>query len=998
VNIITLSDSYDCLSPAIGLRGRRQVRSNTRMQARGATALVATLLVAAAADASAPRSTPSLRADALTAMPAAGVAKPLRAQRDVRWSAPSSAAWGKLAATGTWRAAWDRATGVPNRIWGSGIAAPGAMASAAVAERVARAVLADHIALLAPGASPDDFVLASNSSDGEVRSVGLVQTHGGRPVVGGQVSFRFKRDRLFVIGSEALPGVTLPPQLRTRMSAAAFRDQAAAALRRQLDLADAPVTPPGDEVVLPLVGDDAVLGYRVAVPITIDGGARGRYLAYGDPASGEILAVQQMNLYDTATLLYHAVDRYPARPRRDLPAPRAHIALDGVAQTTTAAGQLTVDAGSHMLTTAVVGDLATIVNKGASGALASAQLPVAPGAQIVWDPSASIEDDAQVQTYLNVNRAKDFARVIDPQLSTLDTPITANVNINQDCNAFFDGKTVNFFHASMRCENTGRIQDVVFHEFGHSVHTAEIRPGVGAFDGAMSEGAADFFAVQITEDPGMGRGFFYTDEALRDLDPPGSEARWPQDIGEIHKTGMIFGGAFWDLRKALIALDPTNGAALTQKLFIGTLRTATGISTSLIDVLQADDNDGNLDNGTPHECAIRDAWGRHGLRTATGIIQAPDRLAQTTRAATVRIELSDLATRCAGDELDHAELSWRPSTGEPQPVAGEVTAVQSAPTEFFAELPLAADTTVQYQATVVFKDGSVLTLPNNLADPYYQVYEGDTVALYCTDFESDPFAAGWTTATNDSSPSPWVWGVPGGGATDPHAAFSGSHALVQALDGDYAPKSSSYVRMPRIDIGAWSDVHLQYRRWLAVEDSHFDQARITVGGQQAWGNFTANMGDSSSTQHLDREWRFHDVPLSGYQPGHSLDIAWDLTSDEGLQFGGWALDDVCVVANVNSVCGDGVLGPHEECDDGPANADAPDACRTYCQSPTCGDKIIDHGEECDGGPAGDGDCTADCKLVKPPSLGGCCSATRGAGGSWALAAAALGLVLRRRRR
>jgi hypothetical protein len=184
----------------------------------------------------------------------------------------------------------------------------------------------------------------------------------------------------------------------------------------------------------------------------------------------------------------------------------------------------------------------------------------------------------------NVNRANDFTRALDPQLPTLDSPITANANINQDCNAFFDGKSVNFFHASMRCENTGRIQDVVFHEFGHSVHTAEIIPGVGAFDGAMSEGAADFFAVQITGDPGTGRGFFYTDEPLRALD---SGKRWPQDIGEIHMTGMIFGGAFWDLRQALIsALDETDGIALTQKLYIGALHRSTSIPTSLIEVSQ----------------------------------------------------------------------------------------------------------------------------------------------------------------------------------------------------------------------------------------------------------------------------------------------------------------------------------------------------------------------------------------------------------------------------
>jgi len=971
------------------------------MQARGAAVLVGSLLATTTAHAAGPRAA-AIQADTLTAMPAAHAAKSLRAQRDVRWSPPSTAAWRKFAATGSWHAASDRATGVPSRLWGAGIAAPGAMASPAVAERIARAMLADHIALLAPGASPGDFALVSNSSDGDIRSVGFVQRHAGRVVVGGQVSFRFKRDRLFVIGSEALPDIALPAQPRARLASSVVRDRTAAALRRELGLADAPVTPPGDEVVLPLVSDDAVLGYRVAVPVTVDGGAAGRYLAYSDPATGELLAVQQLNLYSTGEVLYRAVDRYPALPRHDLPAPRAHVGFDGAPVITSAVGELSwADSAPHTVTTSVAGDLVAIVNKASGGALASTQLSLAPGGQIVWDASAAVEDDAEVQTYLNVNRAKEFARVLDPAMPMLDAQITANVNIAQDCNAFFDGKSVNFFHASARCQNTGLIQDVVFHEYGHAVHTAEIIDGVGAFDGAMSEGAADFFAAQITGDPGMGRGFFYTDAPLRDLDPANAENRWPQDIGEIHKTGIIFGGTFWDLRKALIATPEIDGVALTQKLYLGALRRSVSIPTSLIEVLAADDDDANLDNGTPHECAIRDAYGRHGLRTATGVILAPDRIAEPGASTTVHIALSGLATRCDGDKLDHAELAWKP-TADGGPAAGSVAAVPtpSAPNEFDAELPLAADATVLYQATIVFKDSSLLTLPDNLADPFYQLYAGTTVPLYCTDFEAgDPLTAGWTTGSNDSSPSPWVWGVPHGGATDPHAAFSGQHALIQVLDGDYAAKSSSFVKMPSIDVGRWSDVHLQYRRWLAVEDSHFDQARISVGGKQAWVNFTQNMGDSSSAQHIDREWRFQDVSVSGYQSGHTLDITWDLSSDEGLQFGGWALDDVCVVANIHSVCGDGVRTAHEACDDGAANADEPNACRTYCQPPSCGDKIVDRGEECDDGPAGDGYCTSTCQLVGPPSLGGCCSAQRGGGGgAGALAAAVLGLVLRRRRR
>ena len=54
------------------------------------------------------------------------------------------------------------------------------------------------------------------------------------------------------------------------------------------------------------------------------------------------------------------------------------------------------------------------------------------------------------------------------------------------------------------------------------------------------------------------------------------------------------------------------------------------------------------------------------------------------------------------------------------------------------QLPLAIEGKVFYRARVQFTDGSVLTLADNLADPYYQLYQGHTVPLYCTDFETDP--------------------------------------------------------------------------------------------------------------------------------------------------------------------------------------------------------------------------------------------------------------------
>jgi len=131
-------------------------------------------------------------------------------------------------------------------------------------------------------------------------------------------------------------------------------------------------------------------------------------------------------------------------------------------------------------------------------------------------------------------------------------------------------------------------------------------------------------------------------------------------------------------------------------------------------------------------------------------------------------------------------------------------------------------------------------------------------------------------------------------------------------------------------------------------------------------------------------------------PGHIYKVVWDLATDEGLQLGGWHIDDVCVVASLDSICGDGVRSPYEQCDDGDANSDgAGSTCRTWCQKPQCGDGIIDTLEECDPGPDGSDDCSAQCTFINDD--GGCCSSARGAGGSLVLAGLVL-LGLRRRRR
>ena len=97
--------------------------------------------------------------------------------------------------------------------------------------------------------------------------------------------------------------------------------------------------------------------------------------------------------------------------------------------------------------------------------------------------------------------------------------------------------------------------------------------GVGAFEGALSEGISDYLSATITDDSGLGRGFFVDapDGPLRELNPDGDEARWPEDISgqDPHETGLIIAGTLWDLRELLRdKLGDAAGTTLTDKIWL----------------------------------------------------------------------------------------------------------------------------------------------------------------------------------------------------------------------------------------------------------------------------------------------------------------------------------------------------------------------------------------------------------------------------------------------
>ena len=224
-----------------------------------------------------------------------------------------------------------------------------------------------------------------------------------------------------MIGSTALPDVALPAEMRARPARTDLLARARVQLGQQLALPTAPVVDRGDEVIVPLVGDGGVLGYRVAAPMTIDGGADGKYVAYVDLVTGEPLAVHQTNSYASGTVDYNGIDRYPQKGRVTRPAPHAHVQVAGAMATTDDHGIVTwTDTGAEDVTTSVVGDYVKVDRRRRLG-LVGRPPAASPTASVLWDASADVADDAQVNVYLDVNIVKEFVRAnVDSSLTTLD--------------------------------------------------------------------------------------------------------------------------------------------------------------------------------------------------------------------------------------------------------------------------------------------------------------------------------------------------------------------------------------------------------------------------------------------------------------------------------------------------------------------------------------------------------------------------------------------------
>ena len=111
------------------------------------------------------------------------------------------------------------------------------------------------------------------------------------------------------------------------------------------------------------------------------------------------------------------------------------------------------------------------------------------------------------------------------------------------------------------------------------------------------------------------------------------------------------------------------GGMVGELIAAGILKGGTDIPGTFYEALVSDDDDGDLDNGTPHLCDIYDAFGRHGLGlTANGeaVLTSHEQIIDAPADTDIPVEatLTPVAVGCVDATFDEGSVFWRAGEGE----------------------------------------------------------------------------------------------------------------------------------------------------------------------------------------------------------------------------------------------------------------------------------------------------------------------------------------------
>ncbi|UCG31630.1 MAG: hypothetical protein JSU68_08170, partial [Phycisphaerales bacterium] len=273
---------------------------------------------------------------------------------------------------------------------------------------------------------------------------------------------------------------------------------------------------------------------------------------------------------------------------------------------------------------------------------------------------------AQVNGYLHANIVRDFILENHPTYPIISTQTDMPVYVNRTdgyCpgNAWYDYTAINFCQSGSGYPNTAW-SSVIYHEYGHHV----VYCG-GSGQDQYGEGMADSVGLLILDDPRLGLGFPGScDQSLRTAD---NTYQYPC-TGTAHDCGQLLSGCIWDTREELAITNPTTYLEILSALTVNSvpMHSGTQITPQItIDFLTLDDDNGNIDDGTPHSTEIYAGFGAHNMiplpppdndDCADAIVVCPGAYSGSTTSAT-----NDGSSSC-GDSASSPDVwySYTPLT------------------------------------------------------------------------------------------------------------------------------------------------------------------------------------------------------------------------------------------------------------------------------------------------------------------------------------------------
>jgi len=284
--------------------------------------------------------------------------------------------------------------------------------------------------------------------------------------------------------------------------------------------------------------------------------------------------------------------------------PYAKVTRGGNTAYADANGNFTIN-GSGNITSFLEGQWFDVNNSGSDSSISQS------GLNILHNSSNSSESyRAEVNAYLQSNIVRDFTLSFNPNFPTIEnqTSFPVNVNLGDTCNAYYDYSSINFYSSGGGCSNTA-FSVIVHHEYGH--HMVEVG---GSGQGAYGEGMGDVIGVLITGDNQLGRGF-YSDDCTNGIRNASNNHQYPCSGGS-HDCGQLISGCIWDTLAEMQSSYPTIGHEIVSSLAVNSILMHSGSSITpsiTLDWLTLDDDDGDLENGTPHSVEILAGFAMHSM-------------------------------------------------------------------------------------------------------------------------------------------------------------------------------------------------------------------------------------------------------------------------------------------------------------------------------------------------------------------------------------------------